>query len=197
MLVTGAVLFIVHLLARSAITAEMAPLAFLTHPLWVPINVLGAIGAALVVLGLPVMYSRLTRWGGSSSVVGVVLLSAAWLFLGLFVSVYAALVAPWLASNAPDLVKASAPPPRGVVIAFVLALLVELIGSILLGAAFIRGRLSPRWVGHALPIAAVLTIVGSLLAPTGPASNLAMNLATNSGPLLLMAVFVRLGAQES
>ncbi len=195
MLLAGAATFIVHLVARSVITAFMDPIAFTKHPLWVPINALGIVGAALVILGLPAAYTQLLRAGGLLSVTGVVLVSVAWMFLGLFVSLYAALVAPWLADHAPGLLGASAPSPAGVVIAFLVALLAELLGSVLLGVPFIRGHLSPRWVGYALPTAAVLTIVGDLIASAGPARDLAVNLFSNVGPMLLMVALATLGAR--
>ena len=51
----------------------------------------------------------------------------------------------------------------------------------------------PRWIGYVLPGAALLTIVGTLIAPSGPAANLSLNLFSNLGPMLLMGVFVCLG----
>ena len=58
---------------------------------------------------------------------------------------------------------------------------------------FLQGRVQPRWVGYVLPAAAILTAVGAFIAPSGPAANLAINLLSNLGPMLLMGVFVCLG----
>ena len=57
----------------------------------------------------------------------------------------------------------------------------------LLTAPFIEGRVGPRWVGYVLPASALWVVVGDLaIAPSGPAKNLAINLLSNLGPVLLM-----------
>lgn len=194
-LLVGAVAFIVHIVARSVITAGPDPATFAQEGLWVPINTLGVIGAALVLLGLPVMYARMAGPTGLPGLVGVVLIALAWMFLGLFLSLYSVLVAPWLADQAPALVAASAPLPTGFIIAFLAALVAEFVGSVLLAIPFIRGRIQPRWVGYLLPAAALLTVVGNVIAPTGPATNLAINLLSNLGPVLLMLALGYLGSR--
>jgi hypothetical protein len=59
------------------------------------------VGAALVLLGLPALYARLAGPLGSLGLVGVVLVALAWMFFGVFLSLYAVLIAPWLADEAP------------------------------------------------------------------------------------------------
>jgi hypothetical protein len=44
-----------------------------------------------------------------------------------------------------------------------------------------------------LPAAALLRVAGNLMAPSGPASNLVINLLSNLGPLLLMIALGALG----
>jgi hypothetical protein len=119
------------------------------------------------------------------------LLALAWMFFGIFLSLYSVLVAPWLAEQAPAL--AAAPLPAGIISTYIAALVAELIGSVLLAIPFLRGHVQPRWVGFMLPGAAILTVIGTLLAPSGPAASLALNLLSNLGPMLLMGVFVCLG----
>jgi hypothetical protein len=123
----------------------------------------------------------------------MVLLALAWLFFALFLSLYGALVAPWLADQAPTL--AAAPLPAAILIAFIIAMLAEVIGAGLLAIPFLRGRVTPRWVGYVLPAAALLRVAGNLLAPSGPASNLAINLLSNTGPVLLLIALGTLGAR--
>ena len=189
----GASAFIAHLVLRSLITAGVDPATFAQQGQWVPINALGVLGAALVLLGLPILYAKLAAPTGWLGLLGIVLIALAWMFLGLFLSLYSVLVAPWLADQAPAL--AAAPLPAGIISVYIAALVAELIGSVLLGIPFLRGRVQPRWVGYMLPGAAVVTVIGTLLAPSGPAANLALNLFSNLGPVLLMAVFVWLGYQ--
>src|SRR5215208_6711014 len=65
--------------------------------LWVPLNALGALGSALVLLGLPAVYARMAGEGGLPGLVGFALIEVSWVFFGLFLSLYGALVLPWLA----------------------------------------------------------------------------------------------------
>ena len=80
-------------------------------------------------------------------------------------------------------------------IAYITALVVEFVGCVLLAIPFIRDRAQPRWIGYLLPFAAIWTVAGTLLAPSGPAANLAINLSSNMGPVLLMAALGYLGFQ--
>jgi hypothetical protein len=194
-LAVGAVAFGVHLVARSVLTAGADPAVLYREGSWVLVNALGVAGAALVLLGLPAMYARMAGPAGRGGLVGVVLLALAWMFLGLFLSLYSVLVAPWVAAAAPGLVAASAPLPVGIVLAFLAALGAEAVGTVLLAMPFVRGRAQPRWVGYLLPAAALLTVAGAVIAPSGPAANLATNLLSNLGPVLLMVALGALGAR--
>jgi hypothetical protein len=72
-------------------------------------------------------------------------------------------------------------------LAFALGLLAWLLGAVLLAVPFVGGRVRPRWVGYVLPASALWVLVGSfVIAPGGPASNLAVNLLSNLGPMLLL-----------
>jgi hypothetical protein len=183
----GALAFVLHLVLRSVLSAGVEPAVSAKAGLWVPLNALGALGAALVLLGLPAVYARMAGGGGLPGLLGFALIAAAWMFFGLFLSLYGALVLPWLAEEAPRLVAASAPTPLGFVVAFALGLLAWLFGALLLAVPFVRGQARARWVGYLLPVSALWVLVGSfIVAPGGPASNLAVNLLSNLGPVLLL-----------
>jgi hypothetical protein len=99
-----------------------------------------------------------------------------------------------LAERAPSLVTASAPPPAALLVAFIAGLLAWFAGALLLGIAFIRSRAEPSWVGYVLGASAVWMPLGNLvLAPSGPASNLAVNLLSNMGSVLLLIALGYLG----
>src|SRR5262245_57853370 len=138
-LLAGSVTFIVHIVLRSGITANAGgdTVAFAKEELWVPINALGVIGAALLLLGLPAMYAGMAGRTGLLGLVGGVLLALGWMFHGLFLSLYSMVVVPWLADQAPALVAASAPLPLEFIIAFIAGLIAELIGTVLLAIQFI------------------------------------------------------------
>jgi hypothetical protein len=193
-LLVGSVAFVVHVVLRSLITAGVDPASFAKHGLWVPINALGLIGAVLVLLGLPALYARVAAVTGRLGLAGVVLLAVAWMFFGLFLSLYAMLLLPWLAEEAPALVAAAAPLPTGFIVAFIVGLIAWLVGTVLLSIPFIRGRLYPRWVGYVLLVSGLWMVVGNLIiAPSGPATNLAINLLSNLGPVLLLVAVGYLG----
>jgi hypothetical protein len=192
----GAVGFVLHVVLRSVLTAGVEPAVSAQGGLWVPLNALGALGAALVLLGLPAVYARMVGQGGLPGLVGLALIEVSWMFFGLFLSLYGALVLPWLAEQAPSLVAASAPSPLGFVVAFTLGLLAWLLGAVLLAVPFMRGPARPRWVGYLLPASALWVLVGNfVIAPGGPASNLAVNLLSNLGPVLLLIGLGYLGFQ--
>lgn len=193
-LLTGALVFILHVALRSVIAAGPDPATFAKDSLWVPINMLGVGGAILVLLGLPAMYARMAARFGVSGLIGVVLLAVAWMFIELFLSLYSVLILPWLAERAPALIVASAPLPVAFVIAFAIGLAAWFAGSVLLAIPFIRKRAQPTWVGYALAASAVWIVIGNLIiAPSGPASNLVVNLLSNLGPVLLLIGVAHLG----
>ena len=128
--------------------------------------------------------------------IGIVLIAVAWMFFGVFLSFYGALVMPWLADKAPTLVVKSAAVPTAFVVAFILGLLAWILGTVLFAIPFIRGRIRPRWVGYALPASTLWTLIGDLvLAPSGPAANFAINLLSNLGPVIFLIAVGYLGWQ--
>jgi hypothetical protein len=189
--VVGAGVSIAHIVLRSLLTAGVDPIDSAQASAWVPVNAFGAIGAMLVLLGLPAIG---TRVGGLRGLIGLALIAASWTFFGVFLSLYGALVLPWLADEAPRLVGGDAATPVAFVAAFALGLLTWLAGTAILAPPFLRGQSQPRWVGYALPGSALWFLVGSfIIAPDGPASNLAVNLLSNLGPVLLLIALGELG----
>ena len=94
----------------------------------------------------------------------------------------------------PALVSGSAPPAPGVRAAFLSSLLAWLAGTVLMAIPFVRGRAEPRWIGYLLPASGLWMLAGSLvIAPSGPAASLPINLLSNLGPVLLSAALAYLG----
>jgi hypothetical protein len=193
-LLVGASTFVGHVILRSVITAGPDPVAFAINRLWEPVNAVGVLGAVLVMMGLPSACVRLAGSGGLPSVVGFVLMAVAWIFFGLFLSLYGLLILPWLAEESPALVAASVQPPGALVVAFIVGLLAWFTGALLLAIPFLRGWARPSWLGYVLVASALWHPVGNLLvAPSGPASHLGLNLLSNMGPVLLMVGLAYLG----
>lgn len=198
MLLIGAFVFIVHLVLRSVITAGVDPTVSANGSWWAPVNLLGVVGSVLVLIGLPAVYAWMAARFGLSGLIGIILLAIAWMFIGLFLSLYSVLVMPWLADMAPSLIAASAPLPVAFLVAFAIGLLAWFAGSILLAIPFIRKQAQPTWVGYALIASAIWMIVGNfIIAPGGPASNLAVNLLSNLGPVFLLIGMANIGYRMS
>lgn len=193
-LLAGTFIFILHIVLRSIVTAGLAPASFANEGAWVPINTLGVIGSILVLLGLPGMYAWMIIPFGLSGLIGVVLIAVAWMFIGLFLSFYSVLILPWLADRAPALIAVSAPLPVAFVLAFAIGLFAWFGGCLLLAIPFIRKQAQPTWVGYTLVLSAAWIVIGNLiLAPSGPASNLAINLVSNLAPVFLLIGIANLG----
>lgn len=192
--VVGAFVFSVHIVLRSVLTAGVDPVVSAQGPFWITVNALGALGALMVLIGLAAVYAGRVARAGWVGLIGTILLGMSWIFFGVFLSLYAILILPWLATDASDLVAATAPQPTLFVVAFVLGLGAWLAGAGLLAVPFLRRRLSPRWIGYLLPFSALWMLVGTfVIAPGGPASNLVVNLLSNLGPILLVVAIGYLG----
>lgn len=197
-LLTGALVFILHIVLRSMITANVDPTISPLGSLWVPINMLGVVGAILVLLGLAAIAARMADLLGLSGLVGVVLLAVGWMFVGLFLSLNSVLIMPWLAEKAPSLLAPSAPLPGAFIIAFTIGIVAWLVGSVLLAIPFIRKRAQPAWVGYTLVASGIWIVIGNfIIAPSGPASNLAINLLSNLSPVFLLIGVGNLGFRMS
>ncbi len=192
MIAGGAIAYTLHVVMRSMLTAGVDPVDSARAALWVPVNALGAIGAGAVLLGLPAIAGRLAGRDSTRGLLGFGLLAASWTFFGVFLSLYGAIVMPWLADRAPELLSGAT--PTAFAVAFALGLLAWLAGAVMLASPYLRGRRHPRWIGVLLPGSALWFMIGSfLIAPDGPASNLALNLLSNLGPVLLLFAFGYLG----
>jgi hypothetical protein len=195
-LVWGAILFALHAVARSVLTAGVDPLIFAQGTFWLPVNTLGALGSILVLLGLPAVFIREVQKGSHSAFAAIVLIAVAWMLLGVFLTLYGALILPWLARRAPHLIDTSAALPASLVAAFLAALLLWIVGASLLAVSYLRGREQPRWVGTVLLLSGPWNLLADLvIAPSGPADNLLVNLLSNLGPLLLLIGLAYIGLE--
>ena len=149
-----------------------------------PLNVIAEFALAgatiLVLLGLAGVYASRAKGFGITGLFGIALVFAA-----------AAMVEPWLATQAPNLVDGFGPPPFFAYYNIAEVLLVA--GSILLAIPLLRGRVSPRWAGFALLLSVVVG-VGTFFFDAFP-SSLASGLLTAAAPIMLLGALVGLGYQ--
>ena len=198
-LMAGAGIFVIHLLGRSVLTAAAGgnTAMFATASLWTATSGLGAIGAGLVILGLSGIFADLANSHDLRGLLGSVLIALAWMVLGLFLSLYSMIVLPWLAATLPAQIDGlNSNPPM--VVTFGVGLVAELAGTLLLGISLIRRRAGPAWIGYVLLASALMLVLGDLvIAPGGPATNVAVNLVSNMGPILLMVGLGALGQRQA
>ena len=186
-MLVGAVTFTLFVVLRSLMTAGANPADLAQEPVWVAINGLGVAGAVLVLLTLPGTYAAAASGRRTVGILAVLMISAAWTYFSLFLSLYGMLVMPWLAERAPSLLAASAPIPDGILVSSDVALIAWFCGSVLLAVPFLRGILAPRWAGYVLLMSAIWIVVGNVvIAPGGPSSNVSANLLSNLAPVFLL-----------
>lgn len=155
-------------------------------PAFLAANLLSTIGALLLVYGLPGVFARWHEGWGRTGLAGIALLSLAALILS-FVSLIAALIDPWLAEKAPELVRDPGPP---LYLAILFTSLVALsAGTILMAIPILRRRVGPRWIGFLLVASAVIYPVYIYAAFSS--TNVLLSIVGSLSPILF---FVALGS---
>jgi len=77
---------------------------------------------------------------------------------------------------------------------FGVGVIAELVGAILLAIPLVRHCSTSSWIGY-VTSALMLVLEDFVIAPGGPATNVAVNLMSNLGPVLLMVAVGALGRQ--
>lgn len=187
-LIAGAVLDIVATLVSTLLFAGNDPTPYANNALFVPINILSALGTALLLLGLPLLYLSGPEEWGVLGLIGVVLIFVTGLMFGIFFSLLSALLVPYLVQHAPATVKGQGPPSFFPF--FIVGTLCQVLGLALLAVPILRGLVARRWIGYVMLAAAVLAVVGFFIGGGGGPTNVLVALLGNLSPLLL---FVALG----
>lgn len=157
-------------------------------PAFLAANLLSTVGALLLVYGLPGVFARWHEGWGHTGLAAIALLSLAALILS-FVSLLAALIDPWLAEKAPELVKDPGPP---LFLAISFTSLVALsAGTILMAIPILRRRVGPRWIGFLLVASAVMYPVYIYAAFSS--TNVLLSLVGSLSPILFLVAFGSLG----
>jgi hypothetical protein len=187
-MVIGAVLAFVSTLLSAVLFVGQDPTPYANGPLFVPVNLLGALGAAFLLFGVPLLYLAWSEGWGVLGLIGIVLLFVTGLMFGVFLPLLSIVLVPYLAQHAPDTFKGNGPP--AFLPFFITGTLFEVVSVVLLAIPIIRGRLLDRWVGYLLLAVAVLVVVAFFISgPNGP-TNVLISLISNLNGLLF---FVALG----
>jgi hypothetical protein len=157
-------------------------------PAFLAANLLSAVGALLLVYGLPGVFARWHEGWGRTGLAGIALLSIAALILS-FVSLLAAIIDPWLAEKAPELLKDPGPPLYLAISFTWLAALSA--GTILMAIPILRRRVGPRWIGFLLVASAVMYPVYIYAAFSS--TNVLLSLVGSLSPICFLVAVGSLG----
>src|ERR687884_721601 len=83
-MVIGAVLAFVSTLLTAVLFVGQDPTPYANGPLFVPVNLLGALGAAFLLFGVPLLYLAWSEGWGVLGLIGIVLLFVTGLMFGVF-----------------------------------------------------------------------------------------------------------------
>jgi hypothetical protein len=155
-LIIGAVLSIIYYLTQSFLNGN--DLATLTSPLTLMSNVIGFIGSVLVLLGLPGVYARQAKRAGILGLLGFLFLWYVTLYQGVIIPFTSITIVPELATNPATRTLATTPPPAFGPF-FLVSMVGEILGILLLAIATLRAKVFPRWIGWLLIATLVAGVV--------------------------------------
>ena len=186
LLLGGVVLAVMEVVTALAFPGDTAAQAM--QAAWTPAFLLVVLSTMMLLLGTPVLYSRVAGRGGWMAQVGLILLAIMGMTLGVFGNLMQALISPWVASNDPSMLSASTPSPVALSAFFIVGAVMEVLGLVALSIPLLRGRLQPRWAGGALALAAVLGILSFVTTGSSMSSNVWLSLL-GAAPAVLFAIF--------
>jgi hypothetical protein len=162
-LLIGSVLSVIYYVSQAFINGN--DLATITSPLSLISLVVGCIGSVLVLLGLPGMYTRQAKPAGTLGLLG-------FLFIW-YVTLYQGILTPFTAVTSISQITAhivpqsaavavwTTPPPASAPF-FLVSLVGQTVGILLLAIATLRARVFPRWIAWLLITTLVLGVVSFL-----------------------------------
>jgi hypothetical protein len=112
---------------------------------------------------------------------GAILIALTIMLFGIFLSLQAALIFPYLAEQAPQLL--AAPPPSFFAL-FIVGTAVGTIGPILLAIPMLRRRVPTAWIGWVLVLSGVFSLVSFFTSAPGTPPSLLLSLVNSASPLL-------------
>ena len=148
--------------------------AFVANPVAVPIRFALATVSVVLLLGLPGLFACRAKGYGLAGLIGVALIFAAIVMVGVFGNLYSAMVDPWLAAQAPDLATGFGPPPLFAY--YNLAEVAVVLGTVLLAIPIVRRGVAPRWAGWVLLVSVPIGVVLFFYVPSLPSDSVVAGL---------------------
>ncbi|MBO0781456.1 MAG: hypothetical protein J2P37_21765 [Ktedonobacteraceae bacterium] len=157
-LLIGSILSIVYYLSGAFVNGN--DLASITSPLIMIGSVIGFLGSALVLLGLPGIYAHQAKRAGILGLLGFLFIWYVTLFQGVIIPFSnVTIISQMTAHIVPSsLAVATTPPPAWTPFTLV-SMGSEVLGILLLALATLRARIFPRWTGWLLIATLVLGVV--------------------------------------
>ena len=191
-LIVGAILLGVLMIVSAIAFPNQDPTGYAGNPAFAIVNLLSAIGAALLLLGLPILLLDRVEEFGLLGVIGFALIFLVGLMFGVFFGLFGAVIVPIMGTKGSPSIFSGEPGPS-LFAFFIGATLFELVGAVLLAIAAFRRRGGVRsWLGYLFALTAVFTVIGFVASSPGSNNVFAALLSDISGVLLMIA-FVWLG----
>jgi hypothetical protein len=190
LLVGAAFSFITSLISSVAFIGN-DPTPYAQNPLYTISNLVAAIGAVLILLGLPGMYVSMGERAGLVGLIGMLMIFIVACLFGIFFSMMSAVLIPYISSHAPSVVKGNGPPALFPL--FLVGAVLLVIGPILLAIPMIRGLVADRWVGYLFVAVAVTTVISFVVSGPNGSTNVLISLITSLSTFLLFFALGWLG----
>jgi hypothetical protein len=162
-LILGSVLSIIYYLCQAFLNGN--DLATITSPLSLWSFVIAYIGSVLVLLGLPGMYTRQAERAGILGLLGFLFVWYVTLYQGVIIPFTSVTIISQITAHivpqSAAVPIATTPPPAWMPF-FLVSLVGQVLGFLLLAIATLRARVFPRWIGWLMIATLVLGVVSQM-----------------------------------
>lgn len=160
-LLIGSVLSIVYYLIQGAFLTGN-DLATIISPMSMVSSIIGFIGSVFVLLGLPGVYAQQARRAGVLGLLGFLFVWYVNLYQGVIIPFTSVTIISQLTAHLVPQSPAIVTPPPAWMPFFLVSLVGQVLGILLLGIATLRARVFPRWIGWLLIATLVVGLVSQL-----------------------------------
>ncbi|GAC1350209.1 MAG: hypothetical protein NVSMB27_30540 [Ktedonobacteraceae bacterium] len=161
-LLVGSVLSVAYYLIQGAFL-NGNDLATIISPMSLVSSVIGFIGSVFVLLGLPGVYARQARRASILGLLGILFVWYVNLYQGVIIPFTSVtIISQMTAHLVPQSAKIAMTPPPAWTPFFLVSLVGQVLGILLLGIATLRARVFPRWIGWLLIATLVIGLVSQL-----------------------------------
>lgn len=177
-LIIGSVLSVIYYLLQG-LFLNGNDLATITSPLALMSFVIGFIGSVFVLLGLPGVYTRQAGQAGILGLLGFLFIWYVTLYQGVIIPFTSVTIISQITAHiVPQSVSIATTPPPAWTPFFLVSMLGQVLGILLLAIATLRARVFPRWTAWLLIVALVGGVVSFVPFFPQALSNLAAIIAS-------------------